>query len=292
MSGVSLVLTDEASRQVWVDTPAKRIVSLAPSHTEIVYAIGAEDSLVGVTEYCDYPKEAVIKPKVGGYSTVDRARISGMNPDLILASAVQLKHCRHDLEQMDCPVLILDSSNLAGTLRVIRLIGLCTGREQSAESLASSLKARFDSVTQKVKSVEEDDRPKVFFLHESETWKTFGANTIGDAICELAGGCNVGRDFGEYYPYPSLEDIVKSDPDVIIAETGYGSDPMKPLAIALNEPALNNTKARKNRRVYGLDSSLISRSGPRMIDGLETLAELLHPARFSKNPVNRNVCRV
>ncbi|XUX00059.1 MAG: helical backbone metal receptor [Dehalogenimonas sp.] len=280
MSGTRMLLTDEAGRQIWVNVPAGRVVSLAPSNTEIIYAIGAEGCLVGVTEYCDYPEEAKSKTVVGGYSTINCAKIAELKPDLILGSGIHQKMCLHDLEQIDCPVLILDSSDITGMLKTIRLIGLCTEKERASETLTSALKMRLGSISEKLKSIPKKDRPRVYFLHESQTWKTFGAKTIGDTLCDLAGGYNLGRDFGEYYPYPSLENIVKSDPDVIIAETGYGSDPTSPTKIALSEPSLKNTKARKNHRVYGLDSSLISRAGPRMIDGLEALAQLLHPEIF------------
>ncbi len=273
-------VTDHAARRVQVKTPACRIVSLAPSNTEIIYALGAQESLYGVTEYCDYPEEAKLKPKVGGYSTVDINLIRKAEPDLVFAGAIHLRNALAELEKLSCPVLILEGSTVMGMLQAMQIAGRCIGKERTASSLVESLRARADAITSKTAQMSMGERPRVFYLHECQTWKTFGAETIGDTLTELAGGYNIGRDFGNYYPYPTLDDIVKSDPEVIIAETGYGVEPMEPLRLALVEPSLEKTKARKSGRVYGVSSDLISRAGPRMIGGLEKLASLFHPELF------------
>ncbi|AII58998.1 precorrin methylase [Dehalococcoides mccartyi CG4] len=277
-------ITDQAGRQVHFGCLPQRIISLAPSLTEIVYALGAEDLLKGVTDYCDYPPEARNKPRAGGYSTVDVDQIGKIQPDLILAGQIHLKDIAPRLEALGYPVLVLEPSTVEGLLETIRIVGKCTGRAKAAELLAESLGRRTDFITAKIASLSPEKRPLVYVLHECQTWKTFGSDTIGDTLIEMAGGYNIGRDFGCYYPYPAKEDIKLKNPDIIIAETGYGDNPREPLNIALGEPVLAEVTARRTGRVFGINSDLVSRAGPRMVDGLECLAHLIHPELFPAKP--------
>ncbi len=273
-------VSDQAGRTVRLPSHVKRIVSLAPSNTEIIYALGAEDLLVGVTEYCDYPPQAKRKTKVGGYSTIETDRVEAVKPDLILAGLIHIGEVMPQLERLGYPVLVLEASTVAGLLDAIKLCGTCTGREKAAKSLVAELGRRAEAVTSKTSGIPVSSRPKVYFLHECDTWKTFGGKTIGDTLTDLAGGYNIGRDFGEYYPYPSFDEIFKSNPDIIIAETGYGSDPEAPLRVAHSEPRLSGVAAIKEGKVYGISSDLVSRAGPRLVDGLEQLAKIIHPETF------------
>lgn len=273
-------ITDQANRKVNLEVKPRRILSLAPSLTEIVYALGADDLLCGVTEYCDYPKEAKSKPQICGYSTVDINRIPEMKPDLILAGQIHLRETLPQLEELGYSVLVLEASTIEGLLEAIQIAGVCTNRKYTAESLVKSLRERIELITSKTALLAKNERPKVYILHESETWKTFGSMTIGDTLVDLAGGYNIGRDFGQYYPYPSFEDIIKSDPDIIIAETGYGENPEEPLQVARQEPRLSETSARRSGRIFGVNSDLVSRAGPRLVDGLEQLAHMINPELF------------
>jgi iron complex transport system substrate-binding protein len=270
-------ITDQAGRSLQLSDNIQRIVSLAPSNTEIIYALKAGDLLCGVTEYCDYPPEAKLKKKVGGYSTVDIQRIKGIKPDLILAGMIHLKEVLPQLEKLNYNTLVLEANSTDELFQAIKLCGICTGRQRTADLLATSLQKRAQAVTAKTSLMSRNRRPKVYYLHELQTWKTFGAKTIGDTLTELAGGYNVGRDFGDYYPYPTIEDIVRSNPDIIIAETGYGQNPEEPLQVIHSEERLSGTKARVENRIYGIDSDLISRAGPRLVEGLEQLARIIHP---------------
>ena len=276
-------ITDQAGREIRLNSDIQRIVSLTPGNTEIMYALGAGDMLAGVTEYCDYPLEARQKPRIGGFSTVDIDRITESKPDLVLAGLIHLKSVVSELEELDYPVLVLDASNIDGLLRAIEILGRITGNSNAAESLIASLRKRSLAITSKTENLPDKQRPKVYFLHEAETWKTFGTKTIGDALTDLAGGYNVGRDFGEYYPYPSMDDIVRSNPDIIIAEIGYGQNPNEPLQVACSEERLAGVTASIEGRIYGIDSDLVSRAGPRLVDGLEKLASIIHPELFNRD---------
>lgn len=274
-------VNDQSGRSVKLPGAVHRIVSLAPSNTEIVYALSAGDLLCGVTEYCDYPQEARQKPKVGGYSTVEIDKIKQVKPDLILAGTIHLKSILPQLEQLGYTVLVMEASSISGLLQAIKLCGQCTAKESAADLLIASLQKRAETITSKTSGLPDNRRPRVYFLHEYQTWKTFGAMTIGDTLTEMAGGYNVGRDFGNYYPYPTFEDIIRSNPDIIIAEIGYGQKPEEPLRVARSEERLSGVNARKEGKIYGINSDLISRAGPRLVDGLEQLARILHPELFS-----------
>jgi iron complex transport system substrate-binding protein len=273
-------ITDQAGRETHLSTDIRRIVSLTPGNTEIMFALGAGDMLAGVTDYCDFPPEAREKPRIGGFSTVDIDRITEIKPDLVLAGLIHLKSVVSELEVLDYSVLVLDASNISGLLRAIEILGQITGKSNTAELLINSLRKRTEVITSKTKNLPDNQRPKVYFLHEADTWKTFGRETIGDALTELAGGYNVGRDFGKYYPYPNMGDIVRSNPDIIVAEIGYGQNPNRPLQVAYNEDCLAEITARRKGKIYGIDSDLISRAGPRLVDGLEKLAGIIHPELF------------
>jgi iron complex transport system substrate-binding protein len=283
MKGNFFNITDQAGREMRLSVNIQRIVSLTPGNTEIMYALGASDMLAGVTEYCDYPPEAKQKPRVGGFSTVEIDRITELKPDLVLAGLIHLKSVVSELEGLDYTVLVLDASNIDGLLQAIEILGRITGASNAAESLIASLRKRSLAITSKTENLPAKQRPKVYFLHEAETWKTFGAKTIGDALTDLAGGYNVGRDFGEYYPYPSMDDIVRSNPDIIIAEIGYGQNPNEPLQMARSEERLAGVTASIEGRIYGIDSDLVSRAGPRLVDGLEKLAGIIHPQLFNRD---------
>jgi len=276
-------LTDQLGRQVKVDNKPERIVSLAPANTEIIYTLGTEDRLTGVTEYCDYPVVAKSKDKVGGYSTVDIEKIKNKNPDLILAASIHLKEVIPELEKLGFTILALEPKSPHEMLGAISLIGECIGNPEEAAVIVKGLKSRLDSVEEKIKTLKKEQKPRVFYIHEHETWKTFGSGTIGDTLTELAGGINIGREFGEYYPYPKVKEVIEKNPDVIIVETGYGKNVDEPLDAALKDERLTGMDARKNGRVYGINSDYISRTGPRIIDGLEILAKLLHPKLFYSN---------
>jgi len=274
---------DQLGRKVVITRKPERIISLAPANTEIVYALGADDKLVGVTEYCDYPVEARKKDKVGGYSTVDIKKIKDKNPELILAASIHSKEIIPELEKQGFTILALEPKSPREMLEAITLIGECICKLKEADAIVSELKKRLDSINKKIMTLKEEQKPRVFYIHEHPTWKTFGSGTIGDTLTEMAGGINIGKEFGEYYPYPEIKEVIKKNPDVIVVETGYGKNADEPLDAALKDERLTGMDARRNGRVYGVNSDYISRTGPRIIDGLEILARLFHPELFYSN---------
>ena len=274
-------VTDQAGRIVTIEKRPERVISLAPSNTEIVYALGLEDKLVGVTEYCNYPEAVKEKPKVGGYSTVDIERVVGIGPDLILATNIHKDEVIPALERVGLPVVCLDPTNLEEVLAAIILTGKCTGEEEKASLLVADMRRRIEAVTSQTANLADARKPEVFFIMWHDPLMSIGQGLRHDLIMK-AGGINIVEELGEEYPSVSLEWVIDRNPEVIIAGVGMGSGEDLTFQFALNEERLAGVDARINNRVYPIDLDLIGRPGPRIVDGLEQVAKMVHPEIFGE----------
>jgi iron complex transport system substrate-binding protein len=274
-----LEIIDQAGRVVRVEKLPEKIISLAPSNTEILYALGLEDRLVGVTEFCDYPEVAKQKPQIGGYSTVDIEKVVEMQPDLILAANIHQDEVIPRLEQLGLTVFALDPVTVDEVIEGINLIGKVTGKEEAASQLAGEMKGRIAAVTDETAALPE---VRVLYILWHDPLMTVGAETRINELIERAGGTSISRDLTEEYPKVGLEAVIMANPQVIIAGSGHGSSQDVPVQFALNEPRLAEVEARLNNRIYEMDSDLTSRPGPRMVQGLEKLAQFIHPELFGE----------
>jgi iron complex transport system substrate-binding protein len=271
--------TDDLGREISIEGIPQRIISLAPSNTEVLFALGLEDRVVGVTEFCDYPEAALDKPKVGGFSTVDVERVVALEPDLILATSVHETKVIPILEKVGLTVVALAPETLDEVLANIILVGKITGRSQEATQLVTGLEERVKVITDKTESLPEGQRPRVFYLTWHDPLMTPGSGTRHDDVILKAGGTNVARDLTGYAGI-SLEVVVDANPEVIIAGVGMGSGENLPFQFVQTEPRLMDTDARRNNRVYEIDVDLVGRPGPRIVDALEKFAEFIHPELF------------
>lgn len=267
-------VTDDLGRAVHLAAVPERIVSLAPSNTEVLYALGLEDRIVGVTDYCDYPPEALEKEKVGGYSTPDIEKIVALEPDLILATDMHEQEIIPNLAARGFAVVGLEPRDIDGVLADIRLVGELTGEATVGVEVVRQMEERIAAVTRAVERVEE--KPRVVYITWHDPLWSVGSGTIIHELMERAGGRNI---FGEVAGHKavSLETIIARDPEVIVAGTGHGQAEGYPLEWARQEPRLAVTQARKEGRVHGIDADLISRGGPRVVEALEMLAGFFHP---------------
>ncbi|MFW6149985.1 MAG: ABC transporter substrate-binding protein [Chloroflexota bacterium] len=268
---------DDLGRVVALDAVPERIVSLAPSNTEILYALGLEDRVVGVTDYCDYPPEAEQKPKVGGYSTPDIERIVALEPDLVLATDMHEQEIIPNLTARGLAVVALEPHDLQGILADIRLVGRVTGTDATAAQVTGEMQDRIDTVADKVASAGE--RPRVVYITWHDPLWSVGTGTIIHELMEQAGGHNIFHD-ATGHKAVSLEPIIARDPQVIVAGTGHGAAKESPLRWARQETRLAVVQARKNGRVHGIDADLMTRGGPRVVQALEKLASFFHPDAF------------
>lgn len=258
-------IVDELGRTITVPEHAERIVSLAPSITETLFALGVGDRVAGVTSYCDYPPEAKLKDKVGDTLKPNIERIVGIKADLVIVStSSQLEQYIQNLEGLGIPVYISNPRNLEQVLQSITSMGRLAGAEDRARELVSDMRARIDRVASSLASAQ---RPRVLFLLGTEPLITVGGGTFMDDLITRAGGRSISTEAGGEYPQYSMETAVAKQPEVIFVQFDEKQLPDR----------LKQTPAGRNNRVYHLDDDLVSRPGPRIVDGLEQMAIKIHP---------------
>ncbi len=276
-----LNVIDQLGRTVALHARPQRIISLAPSNTEILYALGLADNIVGVTKYCDYPPEATEKPNIGGYSTPNIEEVVAKSPDLILATTIHDSKVIPQLEDKGLTIVAIAPKNLDEVLEGIRLVGEVTGKGVEADKLVTEMESRIQTITDKIDQIPEDQRPQVFYLTWHDPLKTSGQGTLNDELMRRAGGRNI---FPEVVGTQTVdfETLVARNPQVMIAGIGMGTGEDKTLQFLQTEPRLQDTDAAIQGRIYGIDMDITGRAGPRIIDGLEDYAKCIHPDLFGK----------
>ncbi len=251
-----------------------RIVSLAPSITETLFALSLDSSIVGVTDYCDVPEAAKLKPKVGGMLNPNIERIVELKPDLVLMSASgNMQTDYQKLTSLGIPVFVSNPRTIDGVLKSIRDIGELTQHRAMAETLAAMLRNRRSKIIEELRA---KPSQKVLLLLSLNPLIAAGKGTFLDELITAARGENIARGAGISYPVLSREEIFHSKPDVIIAT----SDIVKARdAIAAAYPEWRELPAIQNKRIAIVDASLVSRPGPRVVEGLEVVARMIHGER-------------
>jgi len=270
----SFVVVDDYGRTVKLSGVPDRIVSVAPTPTEILFAVGAGDQVVGVDDYSDYPAEAAALPKVGSY-TLNIEAIIALDPDLIVASDLVPLAQLEQLSDQGMPYVIFADRTLEDVFKTIRLAGVITGNVDEADELARSLEARVEAVTNKTLA-EGVSKPKVY-VEYYPMW-TYGPGSFGDDLIVLAGGINIAHNTSSEYPQVSNEFLIAQDPDVIVYTTGVMSTTTKESIVS--RPGWDSISAVENDKIFSIDDNLLSRYGPRIVDGLEEIAEIIHPELF------------
>ena len=274
-----IVVTDQLGRTVKLGKIPQRIISLAPGNTEILYALGLADKLIAVTNYCDYPPEAKEKPSIGGFSRPNLEEIVNHSPDLILATSIHEGEIIASLENRGMTVFALDAKTLDEVLAAITLVGKITAQEKETTQILTEMQTRIKAVTDKTEKLPQEQRPRVFYAVWHDPLMTSGLETIHDELVRKAGGLNIASDISGYTAI-SLETVIEANPEIMIASVSHGSSEGQTFQFLKNESRLRDTDARKNNRIYETDGNLVSRDGPRLVDGLELFAEIIHPELF------------
>ncbi|MBC8275191.1 MAG: cobalamin-binding protein [Chloroflexi bacterium] len=272
-------IVDGLGRSVTIDKIPQRIVSLAPSNTEILFALGLGDKVIGVTEYCNYPQEAMTKPKVGGFSNVDIEKVVSIEPDLVLATHIHGKTVIPALEKLGLTVVALTPGSLNEVLDSITLVGKLTGQSREASKLVNDLRTKIEAVADETQNLSPDQKPRVFYITWHDPLMTAGTETLADDVISSAGGQNIAYDISGDKAI-NLETVIHRDPQVIVASVGMGSGEDLPWQYVQTEPRLENTQALFNDRVYKIDGDVIHRPGPRIVDALDQMARFIHPELF------------
>ncbi len=279
---VAETFTDGLGREVSLTLPAQKIVSIAPSNTELIFAVGAGTQVIGRDTFSDYPAEALALPDMGsGYPSYNVEAIIALEPDLVLGSPLTAPEQIQALADQGLNVYVLPNPKTLDDLYLNLLtVGKLTGHEAEAAALVDGLQARVKAVTEKTASVQE--KPLVFYeLDASQDanapWTT-GPGTFMEMLLGLAGARNAGSVLQGEWATISREELLQQDPDfILLGDALYGG--VTPEAVAAR-PGWETLTAVKEGRVYEFDDNTVSRPGPRMVDGLESLAKLLHPELF------------
>ena len=269
------IYTDDTGRTVQIRGTVQRIISLSPSNTEMVYALGLQDKLVGVTSYDNYPPDAKNKTIVSDFSTIDMEKIVNAKPDLVLADSIQQKDTIPALEKMGITVYTMSPNTMDEIYHDLKTLGQITGKTKEADSLAAGLTARVQAVADKTTKLTVNNKPRVLFVTWYDPIWTAGSDTMIQSLIEKAGGTNIAADLNGYATI-TLESVIQRNPQVIIVTNSMG-DQHTTLDYIKSNDQFKATDAVKNGKVYEIDADVFGRTTPRIVDGLETLAKLLHP---------------
>jgi iron complex transport system substrate-binding protein len=276
-SAFPLTIIDDVGREVTVKAKPERVISLLPSNTEILFAVGAGDQVVGVTSYCNYPEEAATRQQVGGITTqsLNVESIVALEPNLVLASGTQ-SDIIPLLEESGLTVIVLEPATFDDIFADIELVGQITGHADEAGILTSTLRQRVAAVAATVGTA--DIQPSVFYEVWHDPLMTAGPNTFIGQLITMAGGQNIFADTQEDWPQVSAEVLVQRNPTVIL---GPDSQVEELTAEKIKARAgWENITAVQNGAIFLLNGDAVSRPGPRIVDMLEEAARDLHPDLF------------
>ncbi|MCX8173926.1 MAG: cobalamin-binding protein [Thermoplasmata archaeon] len=276
--GGELTVVDDMGRVVKLSLPVTRVVSTAPSNTEILFAIGAGDFVVGVDNYSDYPAEALNLTKVGDFVSLNVELIYSLKPDVVFAYYGQRAGIER-LSELGIPVITIRPQTLEDVLNEIMLIGTVCGKREKAENLMNELRQRINIVVNLTQNLGDNERPRVYYECWNSPYISAGPGSFMNDLIRIAGGTNIAANASRDYPVLAEEFILYANPEIIITSSMNLDTPEK----IMQRPNWQNIDAVKHGKVYAVDDNLISRAGPRIVDGLETLAKLIHPEIFGGN---------
>ncbi|MDT8898810.1 cobalamin-binding protein [Thermanaerothrix sp. 4228-RoL] len=273
--------TDGLGRVVMLAAPAQRIISLAPSNTEILFALGAAGQVIARDSFSDFPPEVTTVPDIGStWETLNLEQLVALQPDLVLAAGIQSPEQVKAMEDAGLTVFLVPNPVVLEDLYAnLEAVGRLIGREAEATALIESLKARVAAVDAKIATI--NQKPTVFYELDAsqdpaKPW-TAGPGSFHDALIARAGGMNIAAKLDSAWAQMSLEQIVAADPDIILlGDAKWG---ITPESVA-QRPGWGSLRAVKEGRVIPFDDDTISRPGPRLVDALENLARILHPEIF------------
>ena len=262
---------DDMMRPVQVNHPLSRIISLAPSVTETIFALGLEKQIVGVTSYCNYPPEAARKDKVGSFSNPSLEIIVASRPELIVASFDGNDKSKVDkLVALGIPVYIQRADNIEETLESIERLGAAVGKKKEASELVKLMRDKQKLLAERIKGLEQ---PKIFFEIGTSLWSVSNATFIGDLI-KHAGAVNVVADLPSRYARVNIETLIDRQPEIIIISSMANQEKLPELKTAWQKwPSI---PAVKNNQVHIIQSDIVNRAGPRIIDALEQIINYIH----------------
>ncbi|HOK62373.1 MAG TPA: cobalamin-binding protein [Soehngenia sp.] len=266
----TIEITDDFGKVITLEKPAEKIVSLAPSHTEILFAIGAGEKVVGVTTADDYPEEVKDIEKVGGFDGWNLEMILALEPDLVINYGQGNEEDNKRLEEAGIVVASFMPETIEGVFDTIEKIGVLTGCSEKANEVVADMKSQRDEIVAKVKDL---GTKRVFYEVYNDPLMSAGPGSFIDELITLAGGENIAKDADNPYPQYDVEKLIEKNPEVYLIP----NDSTTTLETLKERPGFENIDAIKNSQVYFLDANIVSRPGPRIIEGLKEIAKAIHP---------------
>lgn len=252
-----------------------RIVSLAPSTTEILFALGLDNEIVGVSQFCNYPKAAQSKERVGTFSEPNIEKILFLRPDIIFCTGLEQVVIIEKLKQLNLNICVSDPSDTNELFDSIEEIGELTNKKKAAGILIRKMQADIENLTSITRRIPKDSRLKVFVEIWHDPIMTVGSSSFVDELISLAGGRNIANDTKRAYSVFSAEEVIKRNPDCIIL--AYMDQPGS-IEIVKRRLGWKNISAVKNNRIYNdIDPDLFLRPGPRITEGLKEIYKRLYP---------------
>ncbi|MGI6307243.1 MAG: ABC transporter substrate-binding protein [Dethiobacteria bacterium] len=275
--GFPLTVEDHFGRQVEIFRKPERIISLAPSNTEILFALGLAERIVGVTEYCNFPPEALDKPKAGSFSEPYLEQIIALQPDLVVASELAVSDEKlEQLEELQLPVLVLHPAGIEEVCQTLELLGSVTGEKEKARQVIAAIEAQIEVVQEKLRQLPDQERVRVYYQVYHDPLMTAGGASVIHEIIEMAGGENVFADVQAAYPQVSSESVIERDPEVILFPNYHGTEEV-PVSEVVGRPGWGTITAIQKERIFGLDPDKVSRPGPRLAEAVEEMARIFYP---------------
>ncbi len=269
---------DDAGHRIYLAKPPARIVSLAPSITEMLFSLGLEEQIVGVTEFCDYPAAAKSKAKVG-YANPSVEVIIALRPELVLAPRDFLRpDLQVKLEQLKIPVFVLDAHTLEDIPLQIHTLGQMFEKVSAASAVTQHIREHLAAIKRKVETL---PAKRVLYVLNSQPLITVGPGSFIHQMIGVAGGINIATQTSNAYPRLSMETVLKEDPEVLIFPSGEVE--AVPRSEQQQWRRWDSLSAVKHQRFHEVSSSLLNRPGPRVVEGLEQLARAIHPDAFDSS---------
>lgn len=256
----------------------ERVVCISPGATEIIFALGAQDRLAAVSEFCDYPPAALKLKRVGDFANPSLEVIMAAKPDLVVGTGGLQRELILRMRAAEIPTLVLYPKGIEGVFANIALLGRVLNEEKAASRLVKGLKARIERAGAKIPEDSAANRPKVYLEVSSQPIMAVGKGSYAGELIELAGGINVAADAPGEYPLLSSEYLIAADPDVILLS--HSDDPARAVEFVAKRPGWSGIKAVRDGRVHAdLNMDLLLRPGPRLAEGLEALISRLHSGK-------------
>ncbi len=275
------IIKDDLGFAFRLSSPPQRIISLTPNITEILFALGLGEKVVGVTRFCDFPDEVLNKEKIGGMIDPNLEKIKALNPDLIIGFRGNPLRTLERIRDLHLPLFVLEmGTNIESLFSLIQRVGMVSHNEQKAEALIQSLRERYDKVLSSLREVKHE--PKVFLsLHGAGFWTCGNESFLHDLI-QKARGVNIAGRISRKWLNFNREQLIHENPEAIIVLSKSEKDFMKTRDWIKSEAHLEGIQAVISERIYFLDENLATRPGPRLLDAFEELARLLHPQCFER----------